>query len=433
MFDHFSREVGRLNHKRTLHIDEYIRRRDAGTLSDELASLGFRVYSSAVRPGPTHSQEEDFIRFYRQLGPKFDTAEIQELVIGLSNLSEEIGIAKWASTRSGYTSRQYFTGGLGGQSTNDLLTLFRRQHRRATTADIMAGAPPQQPMVAINGVRRESIVPIQLSPNTQAPSGREDARLNMLRTIRPPPLKYAWTMYHDKHSDGTNYEGRLTLLLENIINVKHFWAALNHFPMEHLRMKDTVHFFKRGVRPVWEDPRNVNGGSWTFRVPKDKSVTFFHETLMLCVGEQFADVIQPKDDLCGCSLSTRFNSNLITIWNRDASNQKSTDGIVQVVLDRISTELKPKDGSYYYKKHSEHQGFEEAIAKARAKQDLSPANAPLVEPKVDPAEVRQDEVEQDERDEAAKLEEASKIASKVQLADSSSGHAPAGVHNDDSS
>lgn len=118
--------------------------------------------------------------------------------------------------------------------------------------------------------------------------------MNMLRRMRPPPFQYAWTFYHDKHSDNNTYEGRLTVLLENIITLKSFWEAYNWFPLEALKMKDSVHFFKRGVKPVWEDPRNVKGGAWTFRVPKDKSEQTWKEFLLLAVGEQFADVIQPS-------------------------------------------------------------------------------------------------------------------------------------------
>ena len=71
------------------------------------------------------------------------------------------------------------------------------------------------------------------------------------------------------------------------------------------------------------------------------------------------------DDLCGVSLSVRFNSNLIMIWNRDGTNQKSIDGILSAMLDKISPDLKPKDGSWYYKKHSTQAGFDEVVAKAR--------------------------------------------------------------------
>lgn len=72
--------------------------------------------------------------------------------------------------------------------------------------------------------------------------------------------------------------------------------------------------------------------------------------------------------MCGVSLSVRFNSNLITIWNRDGANQKSIDGILSVMLDKISLDLKPRDGSWYYKKHSAHAGFNEVVTMARKAQ-----------------------------------------------------------------
>ncbi len=57
-------------------------------------------------------------------------------------------------------------------------------------------------------------------------------------------------------------------------------------------MRDSIHFFKRGVQPVWEDPRNVHGGSWTFRIKNGASEEFWKEVLMLAVGEQFSDAIE---------------------------------------------------------------------------------------------------------------------------------------------
>lgn len=243
-------------------------------------------------------------------------------------------------------------------------------------------APPTRPAVQVNGLPAVSDLSTPITPAQE----RDAVKLNMLRRIRPPPFKYAWAFYHDKHSPSADYEGRLTMMLDNIITIKTFWEVFNQFPLDALKMKDSVHFFKRGVKPVWEDPRNITGGSWTFRVPKAQSGEFWKETLLLAVGEQFVDVIQPRkfwspessihrleatdlltgDDLCGVSLSVRFNSNLITIWNRDASNQKSIDGILSVVLDEISPELKPKEGSWYYKKHSEHAAFNEVVTKAKS-------------------------------------------------------------------
>jgi len=225
------------------------------------------------------------------------------------------------------------------------------------------------------------------APSPQSSSPKVQRRIALLRELRAPPFKYAWGFYHDKHSDSSNYEGRLTLMKDNIITVKPFWEVLNSFPLDRLQLKDSVHFFKRGVKPVWEDPRNVKGGAWTFRVPKAQADQFWKEILMMAVGEQFADVIQPGaptpsspppsrpltnptppgDDLCGLSLSVRFNNNLISIWNRNGANEKTKDGILAVILDQISTDLKPREGHYYYKRHSEHAGFSEMVAKANEK------------------------------------------------------------------
>ena len=133
-----------------------------------------------------------------------------------------------------------------------------------------------------------------LSPVSEDENAKVARRLTLVRNLRAPAFQYAWTFYHDKYTESQNYEGRLTLLKEDIITAKPFWEVLNSFPFDALKLKDSVHFFKRGVKPVWEDPRNVKGGSWTFRVPKAQSEDFWKEVLMLAVGEEFVDVIQPR-------------------------------------------------------------------------------------------------------------------------------------------
>lgn len=95
------------------------------------------------------------------------------------------------------------------------------------------------------------------------------------------------------------------------------------------------------------------------------------------------------DDLCGVSMSVRFNSNLITIWNRDGNAQESIDGILTVILKGLSPNLHPKDGSYYYKRHSEHAGFTDVVAKAKAAQVMEEAKDD--QGKILEAEVKEEE------------------------------------------
>ncbi|KAL6721756.1 hypothetical protein ACLMJK_000861 [Lecanora helva] len=258
---------------------------------------------------------------------------------------------------------------------------------------VMGSAPQSRGSTALSPIDETS--PKDGSPKVQR-------RIALLRELRAPPFKYAWGFYHDKHSDSDNYEGRLTLMKDNIVTVKPFWEVLNSFPLNRLQLKDSVHFFKRGVKPVWEDPRNIKGGAWTFRIPKAHAEEFWKEVLMMAVGEQFADIIQPGDDLCGLSMSIRFNNNLISIWNRVGSNEKTKDGILSVILDQISPDLKPREGHYYYKRHTEHAGFSGVVAKANEKK--------ADEGKIKEAEVMRSEGDQALlRDEGVVMEDAEQV------------------------
>lgn len=51
-------------------------------------------------------------------------------------------------------------------------------------------------------------------------------------------------------------------------------------------MRESLYLFKAGFVPIWEDRRNVNGGSWTFRVPKEKGKDFWTRVQVMAIGEE---------------------------------------------------------------------------------------------------------------------------------------------------
>ncbi|KAK4546350.1 hypothetical protein LTR36_002027 [Oleoguttula mirabilis] len=211
-----------------------------------------------------------------------------------------------------------------------------------------------------------------------------------LQKNRAPPLVHSWDFYHDRQDrtqstnlsstnttsvttgqqggDGEdNYEARLEKLAV-IDDVRKFWNVFNHFPIHNLALRDSIHLFHKGVKPVWEDPRNTRGGAWTFRVPKHHAQEFWQEVCMMAIGEQLQNAVHDekrerfRDDICGVSLGVRFNSMLVQVWNRDGEHQEGIDAISETVLENLSEELRPREGSYYYKKHSEHSGFAVPLA-----------------------------------------------------------------------
>lgn len=158
-------------------------------------------------------------------------------------------------------------------------------------------------------------------------------------------------------------------------------------------MRESIYLFKSGFKPIWEDRRNVLGGSWTFRVPKSAGPDFWTRVQLMAIGEKLQDVLEEGDTICGVGLSVRFNSHLISVWHRDASKSKSIDAILEAVLEDLPAELRPKPDNYFYKKHSDHPGFNpppelKAVidSRKRAEEAIAAANKQNENAKPAPAE-----------------------------------------------
>ncbi|KAI9678614.1 MAG: hypothetical protein M1817_005671 [Caeruleum heppii] len=184
------------------------------------------------------------------------------------------------------------------------------------------------------------------------------------------------------------YEDTLVSLMK-INSIQKFWQVSNNFDLNALHLRDSIHLFKKTVKPVWEDPRNVRGGSWTFRVNKSMSPNVWKHVQMLAIGETLQEVIDKGDDICGVSLSVRFNSHLISVWNRDASNEKSVEAIKARVLKELPEELRPTPTNIYYKQHSDHKGFSEAVAASKAESNAEPENKKAAEVDQKPARIQE--------------------------------------------
>ncbi|GAB7347211.1 hypothetical protein MBLNU459_g3317t1 [Dothideomycetes sp. NU459] len=256
--------------------------------------------------------------------------------------------------------------------------------------------PPRLQVTGLPGASAEE------TSATASPARGREMRANLLSKLRPPPLVHAWDFWHDRQnrnkSDSTadpsplesdlsvaareqspdRYEDRL-VHLASVADVRAFWNVFNNFDIRSLPLRDSVHLFHRGVKPVWEDPRNARGGAWTFRIPKEKAEAFWKEICMLAIGEQLQAAVASTrvtflDDVCGVSLSVRFTSILVQIWNRDASHKEGIQNLLSTVRDNVSPDLQPKANAFYYKAHHEHAGFH-TVAPAANKDDFPSATS----------------------------------------------------------
>lgn len=140
------------------------------------------------------------------------------------------------------------------------------------------------------------------SPSVASPAEqRDDAKRNMLKAMRPLPTQHYWNVWFDRHQapppggqppagDG-EYQVYLEQLGAQIESVQDFWRYNNNTPVEQIKMRESIYLFKAGFKPIWEDRRNILGGSWTFRVPKSLGPDVWTRVQLLAIGEKLQSVL----------------------------------------------------------------------------------------------------------------------------------------------
>jgi len=137
-----------------------------------------------------------------------------------------------------------------------------------------------------------------------ASPARGTAMLNSIfKSVRVPEFRHKWMFWaekgqqaqpKDKSASSEEYASRPKPLGEQIISVKEFYQHFNNIPVESLKLRDSIHLFHLGVKPVWEDPRNAKGGAWYFKIPKDVAAQFWHEMCLLAVGDGLQAAVETK-------------------------------------------------------------------------------------------------------------------------------------------
>ncbi|XP_078389894.1 eukaryotic translation initiation factor 4E type 2-like isoform X2 [Cetorhinus maximus] len=103
--------------------------------------------------------------------------------------------------------------------------------------------------------------------------------------------------------------------------VEQFWRFYSHLVRPgDLTGHSDFHLFKEGIKPMWEDEANKNGGKWIIRLRKGLASRFWENIILAMLGEQF----MVGEEICGVVVSIRFQEDIISVWNKTASDQATT-------------------------------------------------------------------------------------------------------------
>ncbi|KAJ2082941.1 eukaryotic translation initiation factor 4E [Coemansia sp. RSA 988] len=158
-----------------------------------------------------------------------------------------------------------------------------------------------------------------------------------VRTVLTDPEDYntvhqlnsQWTLWFDNPSKRTS-TSTWTANLKEIVTmntVEEFWGVYNSVAIaSDLPNGSNYHLFRKGIRPMWEDKANTNGGKWGCLFQRsigEKVNEHWLHTLLACIGETF----DASPDVCGVVFSNRKSCFRIAVWTRNASNKEACETI----------------------------------------------------------------------------------------------------------
>jgi len=158
-------------------------------------------------------------------------------------------------------------------------------------------------------------------------------------------LQHPWTLYHDTKAkppfagqptdpsvpyvppstETGAYEANLTTIGE-FDTVEEFCRYFNWLkPPSALERNSNYHLFKSGIKPMWEDEANANGGKWVLTMKSQPQLLdrCWSWLAMALVGEELED----GDEICGAVVSLRSKVDRIQLWTRSKDDVERVNRI----------------------------------------------------------------------------------------------------------
>jgi translation initiation factor 4E len=142
---------------------------------------------------------------------------------------------------------------------------------------------------------------------------------NLTRTLRQ-----RWTMWLSTKTQVEKKDSVSAYMAEleeaaTFSTIPQFCELWNKAYLEGNPPYSKIVVFKKGIKPVWEDPDNIKGGRFVIRASTlEETLAIF---LVITVRLMTARLQGDYNDLCGAVLHAKASDQLwIQVWNKDASD-----------------------------------------------------------------------------------------------------------------
>lgn len=130
-------------------------------------------------------------------------------------------------------------------------------------------------------------------------------------------LNYKWNIWYHHEKDNWKISGYKQIYQIN--SIEDFWMFYNNW--DKVGGVTSRHFFlmREDVTPIWEDPKNINGGCWSFKVQEEAADELWEDLSAYLVCNHLCPTI--SDEIMGLSICLKKNNNtVIKIWNKNSKN-----------------------------------------------------------------------------------------------------------------
>jgi translation initiation factor 4E len=104
----------------------------------------------------------------------------------------------------------------------------------------------------------------------------------------------------------------------------------NLVPPSKLLPNANYHFFKEGIEPKWEHPRNEKGGKWqvVWQRHSGKTDSAWLYSLLALIGESLDD---ESEEICGAVVSVRQKQEKVAIWTKTGDKPEAVQAMGQKI------------------------------------------------------------------------------------------------------
>lgn len=209
-------------------------------------------------------------------------------------------------------------------------------------------SPAMQPLEEDDEEELDQIADIYLGPQRGAVPKANKVLANLEPSTDEHPVCFPWDLWFMRRQPGARSQESYDKALKNIggfDSVEGYWSYSQHMvrPNE-LPNGCDYSLFRRGVKPMWEDDENRQGGKWLVRVRKGQANRTWENLVLAMIGDEFG----MGNEVCGAVVSIRFPEDIIAVWNMTAEDYEAVRNIRDVLRRCLNL---PGQAVMEYKRH----------------------------------------------------------------------------------